>query len=445
MKKFLHNWIFHCIAFVMFSTLLAAFLSTASNLTLSTLIAYSASVIAYSLMLTGTFIASRPRFIEKHVGLPKMYEVHAVMTVYLTILVFVHIAIMWRGFANVFRSPATIFGYIGTISILIGMLTGMLSLSGMFVNKNKTLKNWKDNVFNREVMLWLHRIFAITAVVSVYLQMYFIGFLRTNTLYMALLTIYSVAVLGYYFIWKLKTALLPKYIVSDIYKATPSLWVLEFKPKNGKLTKYSPGDYFFIRFKKGDITKEAHPFSTSSAITKDHSDSIQFMIKEAGDWTKSLANIKVNDIATLEGAYGEFYPSEARDSEYPFVLMGGGIGLTPNLSILRSEIDKKSQREIHLVWALSWENDMFMVDELEEYKKVNPNFSYHIIFSNEKVEGYPYGFISHQYLKEIGVTDVYESARFFICGPDVMMDATKKVLLNDGVSIDNIRVDEFGF
>lgn len=445
MRKFVENWIFHGIAFFMFATLFVTMMLEINTLTVSALIAYSASVLAYTMMLTGTFIASRPRFIEKRVGMPKMYEIHAVMTVYAMILVFIHIVIIWQGFDQMFRSPATIAGYVGTFAILFAMLSGMLSLSGMFVNNSKTLRNLKEKVLNREVMLWIHRICAIVAVVAVYLHQYLIGFLRSNTPYMVLLTIYSVVVLGYYFVWKLKTALLPKYIVSEIYKATPLLWIVEFKPQHGTISNYTPGDYFFIRFKTGEITKEAHPFSTSSAITKDHHDSIQFMIKEAGDWTRSLANIKVGDIATLEGPYGDFYPQEIRESDDPFVLMGGGIGLTPNLSILRSEIDKGSQRKICLVWALSWESDMFMVDELESYKKVNPNFEYHIIFSNEKVDGYAHGFISSEFLNDIGVASMYQQARFFICGPDIMMESTKKVLLSNGVPLDHIRVDEFGF
>lgn len=444
-KNFWSDWIFPIIVFFMFSTMLATILMDINALPLSTLIGYSASPLAYSLMLVGMFIASRPRFIEKHIGMPRMYEVHAVMTVYAAILVLIHIVVAWQGFGNMFRSPATIFGYLGALGILTGTLTGMLSLSGIFVNNNKTLRNWKENVFNREVMLWIHRISALVAIIGTYLQNVYIPFLRNNTPYMVLLTFYTVATLGYFAYWKIKIFLAPKYNVSKIHKATPTLWIIEFEPKNGNLRHYNPGDYFFIRFQSGDITKEAHPFSASSAITKLHNNTIEFMIKEAGDWTRSLSNIKVGDIATLEGPYGDFFPEHSRTSDHPYVLMGGGIGLTPNLSILRSEIDKESQRKIYLIWALSWKEDRFILDELDEYKKINPNFDYHIIFSNEEVEGYPYGFISHPFLQEIKVSDIYQEAEFFICGPDVMMDATKNVLLNSGVSEENIRVDEFGF
>lgn len=446
-KKFWSDWIFPCIAYFMFATLLAAILRETGSLSIPQLLAYSASPLAYSLMLVGTFIASRPRAFEKHIGMPRMYEIHALMTVYAGLLVLIHVSVFWQGFSNVFRSPATIFGYLGALGILFGMLSGIFSLSGMFINNNKTFKNLKENVLNREIMLWVHRISALLAIIGTYLQNVYIDFLRNNTPYMVILTLYTVATLGYYAYWKFKIAASPKYRVSRIYRGTPSLWVLEFEPVNGKVQEYTAGDYFFIRFKGADITTEAHPFSTSSARTKQFSDSIEFMIKEAGDWTEALKNIKEGDIATLEGPYGDFFPEEVRESseaEVPFVLLGGGIGLTPNLSVLRHEIEKESQREIHLVWGLSYEEDMFMVDELEAMKEINPNFEYHIIFSNEEVEGYPFGFITNEFLEDVGA-DKYKDGHFFICGPAPMLNAARQVLANGNVPYEQIHLDDFGF
>lgn len=446
-KKVLYDWLFPIIVMVMFGTLLAAILAPMDALPLSQLIAFSVSPLAYSLMLVGMFIASRPRKIERHLGMPRMYEIHAIMTVYAFILVFIHVLILGQGFSAMFRNPATIFGYLGFLGILSGMLSGTLSLSGIFIGKNKTFLNIKENVLNREVMLWVHRIGALMAIIGTYLQILYIPFLRNNTPYIVLVTIYTVAVLGYFVYWKLKIATSPKFKVKSIYKGTPALWVLEFEPVKGKISPYIPGDYFFIRFKgDADITKEAHPFSTSSAITKRFSNSIEFMIKEAGDWTDSLANIKEGDIATLEGPYGDFLPKavEVSDEEVPFILLGGGIGLTPCLSVLRHEVEKGSQREIHLIWGLAYEEDMFMLDEFREIEKQNPNFHLHIIFSNEKVEGYPFGFISSEFLAEVGA-DKYKNGEFFVCGPPPMLNASRKILADGNVPEKQIHLDDFGF
>ena len=446
-NKFWSDWLFPFIAYFMFATLLATLLVQLETVSLSQLIAYSASPLAYSLMLVGLFIASKPRIFEQHIGMPKMYETHALMTVLAAILVFVHIGNFWQGFGAMFRSPATFWGYIGAFGILLGLLTGALSLSGMFINNNRTLRNLKENFFNREVMLWLHRIGAFAAIIGTYLQNYYIDFLRNNTPYMTLLTIYTVAVIGYYLFWRLQVATGRRYKVAKIFRGTPSLWVLEFEPVDGTIPEYEPGEYFNIRFKGADISGEAHPFSTSSAHTKRFSNSIEFMIKDAGDWTESLQNIEVGDVATLEGPNGDFFPEDVKNSneeETPFILLAGGIGLTPNLSVLRHEIEIGSQREIHLVWGLSYEEDMFMLDELEAMKKVNPNFQYHIIFSNEEVEGYPFGFISNDFLEEVGA-DHYSKGHFFVCGPEPMINASKRLLENGNVAYEQQHIDDFGF
>lgn len=445
-KKFWSDWLFPIISLVTFATLLIAILFSRDSIDVSMLMSFSTGLLAYTMMLTVTFIGSRPRFLEKRFGMPEMYEIHAIMSVVLSLLVLVHIAIQWNGFQLFSEmSDVSLVGWIGTAALVIVMFTGIFSLSGIYVDNSKTFSKVKEKL-NREVNLWLHR-FALVAVVAIYIHMYFIPILRENMLFMGLLNTYTVATLGYYILWKLKIVSSRKYKVTKIYKATPSLWVLEFEPKTGTIDDYTAGDYFFIRFKGADITREGHPFSTSSAITKRYSNSIEFMIKEAGDWTRALKNIKVGDIATFEGPYGHFLPEEVEKSsekDVPFVLLGGGIGLTPNLSVLRHEVEKDSQREIHCVWGLAFEEDMFMLEEFEEIKKQNPNFHLHIIFSNEVVEGYPFGYITNEYLEEIGA-DKYSYGHFFVCGPGPMLEASRKVLANGNVSDEQIHLDDFGF
>lgn len=449
MSKKAYEWLFPGLSLLLFVTLLGAMLVETNSMSMGTLISYSTGLLAYTMMLVVTFIGSRPRFIEKNFGMPEMYEVHALMSVVLSILVVIHMVLQFGGFRNVLNmSIVSQTGYIAVVSLIIVMLTGIFSLSGLFVSNNKKLREFKEKKVNREISLWLHRL-AIVAIIAVYFHLYYLPFLRNNTVFMTLLTVYTVATLGFYAYWKIKIQTSPMYQVSKIYRGTPTLWVLEFEPVNKTLMRYTAGDYFFIRFKgDADITKEGHPFSTSSAITARYKNSIEFMIKEAGDWTGALKNIKVGDKAQLEGPYGHFMPQHveySNEEEVPFILLAGGIGLTPNLSVLRHEIEKKSQRRIFLVWGLSYKEDMFMVDELEEMTKINPNFTYHIIFSNEEVEGYPFRFITDKFLQEIGAAEFYQTGEFFVCGPPPMLNATRTLIRNVNIPEEHVHLDDFGF
>ncbi len=444
-KEFWADWLFPIISLVTFATLLGTMLFDMNSITVGSLISYSSGLLAFTMMLTVTFIGSRPRFLEKHFGMPQMFEVHGIMSVTLCILILFHVIIQWNGLQGISEmSVVSQTGWVAVIALLIVMYSGIFSLSGMFVNKNKKMRQFKE-ANNREVNLWLHRL-AIVSIIFVYLHMFFLPFLQNNIVFMVLLSAYTVYVLGYWAYWKIKVQMLPKYKVTKIYRGTPSIWVLEFEPVKGNIPEYNAGEYFWIHFKDADITKEGHPFSTSSARTNRYSNSIEFMIKDAGDWTEALKNVKEGDTATLEGPYGDMFSPEIQelDESVPFVLLGGGIGLTPLLSVLRHETEKGSQREIHLVWGLSYEEDLFMLDELEEMKKVNPNLHVHIIFSNEEVEGYPFGFISNEFLAEVGA-DHYIEGHFMVCGPELMIDATKRILDYGNVPFEQRHIDDFGF
>ena len=444
-KQFWADWLFPVISLVTFATLLATMLLQMNTINVGSLISYSSGLLAYTMMLTVTFIGSRPRFIEKHFGMPQMFEVHGVMSVALSILVLFHVIIQWNGLQWVTdMSLVSQTGWVAVIALLFVMYTGIFSLSGMFVNTNPKLRKFKE-ANPRELSLWLHRL-AIVSVIFVYFHLYNLPFLVNNLPFMVLLTAYTVYVLGYYAVWKIKVQMLPKYKLTKHYRGTPSIWVLEFEPVDGKIPEYNPGEYYWIYFKDGDISREGHPFSTSSAITNRYNNTIEFMIKDAGDWTDSLKNVDVGNIATLEGPHGDMYPQEIQDLDesVPFTLLAGGIGLTPMLSIARHAHEIGSQREIHLVWGLSYEEDLFMLEELEKMKKANPNFHVHIIFSNEEVEGYPFGFISPEYLAEVGA-DNYINGHFFVCGPELMINATKRILDYGNVPYGQRHIDDFGF
>lgn len=445
-KQFWADWLFPIISLATFATLLASMLMTMDSIRVGSLLSYSSGLLAYTMMLTVTFIGSRPRFIEKHFGMPHMFEVHGVMSIVLTILIGIHVIIQWNGLQSIAdMSVVSQTGWVAVIALLLVMFSGIFSLSGIFVNTNPTLRKFKENR-NREVNLWLHRL-AIVSDIFVFFHLFNLPFLRNNTLFIVLLSAYTIYVLGYYAVWKIRVETLPKYRVDKIYRGTPSLFVLEFVPLKGEIPQYNPGEYFWIHFKDADgITKEGHPFSTSSAITNRYNNSIEFMIKEAGDWTKALENVKEGDTATLEGPYGDMFPPHIQelDESVPFTLLAGGIGLTPMLSIARHEHKIGSQREIHLVWGLSFEEDMFMLEELEEMKKANPNFHVHIIFSNEEVEGYDFGFITNDYLEEKGAAH-YSEGHFFVCGPEPMINAAKRILDNGNVQYDHRHIDDFGF
>lgn len=446
MQKLL-RWFFPILSLVIFGTLLWAMLLEWAPRSAQNFMSFALGLLAYSMMLTLILIAVRPKAIEHRVGLPEMYAVHGWIAMILFAAVIVHFIIQWNGFGVIFAgevSTVSLYGFIGAIFLVIVMLTGIFVLSNTFIKRSKILMQRKEKSYNRNRQLWLHRL-SILSIIAIYFHITSLGFLSSNTIFMVLFTSYTVLSLGWYFLYKLNILRLPKYEVNSIRKTTPTFYELELKPAHGNaMMDYKPGQYAFLRFVDSSVSRESHPFSLSSA-PEDTRETVQIMIKEAGDFTRTLGQVKAGDKVTLEGPYGNYFPHEAAVSDTPIVLLSGGIGVTPNLSILRHEMAQKSNRKIIFVWGLAHREDLMLVDQLDEWEKEFPNFSYHIIFSNEEVSGYEKGFITRDYLAKIGVAELFQEANFYICGPAPMIDAMKKVLAEERVSADQIYLEEFSF
>lgn len=440
------RWFFPGVAIFMFITLLIALLQDYVPPNKPEFMSNITGSLSFCIMVTLVLIAVRPKALEKKLGLTKMYEVHAWMAMVLPITLLIHVAIRWSGLENVLTLTLTDTskpGYIGLILLIVVMLTGIFVLSDTLIKKSKKLMDLKQNTYKRNRHLWLHRL-AIVSIIAILFHIYNVPYLAGNTPFLFLATFYTVGALGWYFIYKIRLARLPKYEVIRRSKPSPKIHEIELKPVEGERLAYIAGQYGFFRFVDSVVTSEAHPFSFSSAPSH-NKETVIVMIQEAGDFTNSLDQVKEGDKVTIEGPYGDFYPKEVQESNAPMVLLSGGIGVTPSLSLLWEEMANDSNRRIVFIWGVGYEKDLMYYDELEELAEKYPNFSHHIIFSEEEVEGFAYGFVDEDFIQKEGLEEYYETASWHVCGPPPMLEATKVLLSDNDVTEEQANIEEFAF
>lgn len=443
MKK-MNNWLFPLIAVIIFATLFGVMLAGTPGLPLKTIASFGAGLLAFSLMLTQVFIALRPKFIERKKGLPGMYHIHAWIGLVLVLVVVLHVISRFNGFRGIgAMSVASRLGFLGVTFLAVTVTTGIFALSNTFIKNSRTLMRWKDKVFKREISLWLHRM-ALLAVITIDLHVTNAVFFADNPTFKILINVYTAVAIGAYLISKIRQASLPRYNLKRVTQLTPTIYELDFQPMDRELMKYQPGQYVFVRFVDSAMPRESHPFSISSAPTTDR-DSLQVMVKNSGDYTSRLDRLNPGDQATLAGPYGNFTSDNVAQPDTPLVMLAGGIGLTPIISIIRDEMANNSTRRIELIWALAREQDLMLLAELEAMKKQQPNFDFHLIFSREEVAHYAHGHVSAEFLQTIGVNEIYGTAEFFICGPPPMMKAVKQLLQANNVDEDKIHIEVFAF
>lgn len=447
MNKKMLKWFFPGLATFMFLSLLIALLQDYVPDTAQIFFSTTTGTLSYCIMLTLVLISVRPKALEKKLGLTEMYEIHAWMAMALPVTLFVHVWIRWSGLERVMTlniSNTSLLGYIGLISLFLVMITGIFVLSDTIIKKSDRLMDMKQNVYKRNRHLWVHRL-AIVSIIAIHFHVYNVIYLRNNVPFRFLTTLYTVIALGWYVIYKIKIARLPKYEIIEINMPTPDIREIVMKPVIGNRMDYKAGQYGFFRFVDSKVTSEAHPFSFSSAPSAEK-ETLTVMIKEDGDFTSSLDLVDEGDKVTIEGPYGNFYPDDiAENEDRAMLLLSGGIGVTPNLSVLREEMAKNSDRRIAFVWGLAYEADTMYLDEMKKLADDFPNFTYHFIYSEEEVDGFPHGFVDDEFIAEEGLEDFYDNASWHVCGPGPMLEASKKLLDEKNVTKEQAYIEEFAF
>lgn len=382
--KQLKNLMLPLFAFLIYAILWLS-LTTFSNIPDGQLMPVSLGLLAYTLAVFEIIISLRIKWIEKHLGLPRMYFIHGILAGVLLISAFAHIGNEVNQ-VNTFSSRAfvTPTGFLAIIFLIITALTGVFILSNKVSLNIPFLKRIKRKKMKREVGLWLYRL-SLLVVILITIHMLAIDFIRSNTLFSVLSGLYVVITLVLYFHNKVRQ---PKYTLSKITKHNQNVVELSFNSMTNKQMTYQAGQYVFVRFIDSKLPKESHPFSITSCP---YQDELSVMIKMVGDYTQQLDALKIGDVAMIEGPYGQFYSDTIANEDTPLVLIGGGIGITPLLSIIRYELERKTNRDIELVWSLAHDQDVFLLNELEVLKGKHSNFNYHITLSQEKHDHYHYG------------------------------------------------------
>ena len=200
---------------------------------------------------------------------------------------------------------------------------------------------------------------------------------------------------------------------------------------------YKPGQFFFVTLKQGDKELSKHFSFSSSPTEKDY---IEFTKKFTDhEYSLALKAAKVGDWARVDAPYGQF----TFEGEYPKIaLLGGGIGITPFMSICKNAVDKALSSKITLFYGCRTENDMAFREELEELAQKNKNLKliYIVTQPNEQWKGAT-GIINAELIKQL-LPD-YQENMFYTCGPPPMVEAMEKLVVSLGLPKEKLKRELF--
>jgi len=229
------------------------------------------------------------------------------------------------------------------------------------------------------------------------------------------------------------------------------------KPHDGKsIPTFEPGQYLFFKL---NIPSEKKPvlrcYSLSdSPINKDY---YRVSIKKAlaprdkpeAPTGKSSSffheHLMEGDIVDVRAPAGNFHID--LHSHKPVILLGGGVGLTPVLSMLNALCDLNSKRETWFFLGIRNGGEHIMEDHFNAIKKKFDNIHIYICYSSPtdedlKAPKYDHqGRINVELLKEVLPSNNYE---YYFCGPPPFMTSLENDLQGWGVPKAAIHYEYFG-
>src|SRR5206468_931074 len=105
-----------------------------------------------------------------------------------------------------------------------------------------------------------------------------------------------------------------------------------------------------------------------------HEERLTFLVKltPGGAMSDYLTQrAAIGDTITFTGPHGSFF---LRDAQRPVLMLAGGTGLAPILSMLRALRAGGSQCKAHLIYGVSTDEDLVALDQLDEVAAELPGF-----------------------------------------------------------------------
>jgi len=149
------------------------------------------------------------------------------------------------------------------------------------------------------------------------------------------------------------------------------------------------------------------------------------------------ATAAVGDTVTFTGPLGSFF---LRETERPVLLLAGGTGLAPILSILRKLSADSSRRRIHLVYGVTTDADVVELETIEKLATTLPTLTWDYCVadpaSTAPNTGYVTGLLRPEHLYD-GDVAVY------LCGPPAMVEAVRQHFTTMGTKPTGFYYEKF--
>lgn len=196
---------------------------------------------------------------------------------------------------------------------------------------------------------------------------------------------------------------------------------------------FLPGQYVNIGV-PGSDQHRSYSFSSGP-----DSSSLRFLIKQVpgGLMSTWLSAAQPAQTVQITGPLGSFY---LRPVTRPLLMLAGGTGLAPFLSMLEVLAQQQLTHPIHLIYGVTRDQDLVLVERLEDYASRISGFTFTTCVADAQTVHARQGYVTQHMPQEVlhdGNVDVY------LCGPPPMVDAVQKHFTHAGIQPAQFYYEKF--
>jgi len=288
-----------------------------------------------------------------------------------------------------------------------------------------------------------HIILAVVAVTGGLLHMIGWGFYLADPAKRALwiaMTLLWIGLLFYVRLVKPLFMLRRPYRVAQLREERGATYTLVMEPVGHGGFRFRPGQFGWLTLWGSPFKVTGHPFSFSSSAEAPDG-CVEMSIRSLGDFTNMISQVPVGKRVYLDGPYGAFTIGNPADMH---VLIAGGIGITPMMSMIRTLADRGDKRPLILLYGnKDWESVTFR-EELEALKARLDLTVVHVLAETPDGWTGESGRINAELFKR-HLSPPYADHEYFICGPNVMMDAIETTLGELKVPLSKYHSERYNF
>lgn len=151
--------------------------------------------------------------------------------------------------------------------------------------------------------------------------------------------------------------------------------------------------------------------------------------------------LKAGDRLQYSGPFGDF---ALRQGERERIFIGGGAGMAPLRAMVLDLLARGATEPIHFWFGARSAAEAPYLDEMQSLAQRHQHFNWHLVPSEEALAGHPCGLV-HQVARDalLRMQTELHACGFYLCGPPLMLAATRAMLKALGVADERVAFDDF--